>query len=101
MPPLHLTHAEQLKTLIVDPVINALRLEMRQAVTPIVSDLKTLHEKQSGHDQQIQQLSARVAAIEKFKAKIAAICSAIAILAGVVWRMLLDWLRSHLPVKLH
>jgi hypothetical protein len=45
----------------------------------------------------MDQLEQRLGNLERFKLKIAAVCSGIAVAAGCVWRMLLDWIRAHLP----
>lgn len=97
MPPLHLTDAEQLKRLLLDPLIEVLRAEMRQAVRPLVNDLAELRHRERVRDQQINQIEQRLSTLERFKLKIAAVCSGVAVGAGVVWRMVLDWIRSHLP----
>jgi predicted GTPase len=97
MPPLHLTDAEQLKRLLLDPLIEVLRAEMRQAVRPLVNDLAELRHREKVREQQINQIEQRLSTLERFKLKIAAVCSGVAVAAGVVWRMVLDWIKSHLP----
>jgi hypothetical protein len=94
--PLDLTEAGQLKTLIVDPVVDALRFEMRAAAQPLVEELSHLRQGQGDHQQRLDQLDQRVGAVERFKMRIAAVCSGIAIVTGMGWRMALDWIRSHL-----
>jgi hypothetical protein len=97
MPPLHLTDAEHLKRLVLDPLVEVLRAEMRQAVRPLVNEIAELRQRERLQDQRMDQLEQRLGNLERFKLKIAAVCSGIAVAAGCVWRMLLDWIRAHLP----
>jgi len=97
MPPLQLTDAEHLKRLVLDPLVEVLRAEMRQAVRPLVSEMAELRQRDRLHHERMDQIEQRIGNLERFKLKIAAVCSGIAVAAGIVWRMLLDWFRSHLP----
>ena len=94
MPPLDLTDAAQLKKVVVEPLIEALRAEMRQAVRPLMEDMARLRRQGAEQDERVDGIERRLAAVERFKVRIAAVCSGIAILAGVVWRIVLDWARG-------
>ncbi len=95
MPPLGLTDAEHLKQLIVEPLIEALRSEMRETICPLVERLNELSEHDHLQQQRLLALENRIGGVEQFKMKIAAVCSGIAIAAGIVSRTLLDWARSN------
>jgi hypothetical protein len=97
MSPLHLTDAEHLKRVVLDPLVEVLRAEMRQAVRPLVNELAEMRHREKIRDQRIDQIEQRLGMLERFKLKIAAVCSGVAVAAGVLWRMVLDWVRSHLP----
>jgi hypothetical protein len=96
MSPLHLTDAEHLKRLVLDPLVEVLRAEMRQAVRPLVAEVAELRHRERLRDQRIDQIEQRVSMLERFKLRIAAVCSGVAVAAGILWRMVLDWVRSHL-----
>jgi hypothetical protein len=96
MPRLDLTDAEQLKKLVVEPLIEALRAEMRQAMRPVMEEMARLRKHGAEQDSRVDQIERRLAVVEGFKIRIAAVCSGIAILAGVVWRGVLDWARGKL-----
>jgi hypothetical protein len=100
MPPLDLTDADHLKQVVVDPLIAALRAEMRDALRPLVEQIASLALSDGRHERRIEQIEQRLSGIERFKMKIAGVCSGIAVIAGIGWRMALDWIRSHLP-RLH
>ncbi len=97
MPPLDLTDAEKLKEIVVDPLVSALRSEMRESMPPLIEDVSRLRQSQRGQQERIDQIDIRLGAIERFKLKIAAVCSGIAVVTGIIWRTLLDWAKAHLP----
>jgi hypothetical protein len=97
MPPLDLTDAEKLKEIVVDPLVSALRSEMRESMHPLIEDVSRLRQSQRGQQERIDQIDIRLGAIERFKLKIAAVCSGIAVVTGIIWRTLLDWAKAHLP----
>jgi len=88
--PLDLNDAERMKELVVDPLVAALRAEMRQSLSPLVSGLAALGRRNNATAQRLDSLDQRLGAIERFKLKIAAVCSLIAMLAGVGWRVAQD-----------
>jgi hypothetical protein len=97
MPPLHLTDAEHLKRVLLDPLVEVLRAEMRQAVRPLVNEISEMRQRERLRDQRFDRLEQRLGSLERFKVKVAAVCSGVAVAAGILWSMLLDWIRSHLP----
>jgi len=86
--PLDLTDAEQIKDLVVDPVVTALRAEMRQSLSPLASGLADLHRRNDATVRRLDGLDQRIGAVEQFK--LAAVCSLIAMLAGVGWHIAQD-----------
>jgi hypothetical protein len=101
MPRLDLTDAEQLKKVVVDPLIAMLRVEMRQSVRPLVEEMVVLRQGQSQQHQKIEEIERRLSAIERFKMRIVTVCSGIAVLAGIIWSAVLDWVRGHFFSKGH
>lgn len=97
MPPLHLTDAEQLKRLVLDPLVEVLRAEMRQAVRPLVNEIAELRHREKLRELRFDQIEQRLSVLERFKLRIAAVCSGVAVAAGILWRVVQDWIRSHLP----
>jgi len=97
MPPLDLTDAERLKQVVLDPLAAVLRSEMRNAVRPLIDELAALRTNETRQDQRLEQLEQRLTAVEKFKVRIATVCSGIAVAAGILWRVIQDWVRAHLP----
>ncbi|MDP9175423.1 MAG: hypothetical protein M3O30_16395 [Planctomycetota bacterium] len=96
MPPLGLTDAERLKQLIVDPVIGALRTEMRELTRPLVDEITNLRQADTLQNARLETIESRLTTLERFKVKIAAVCSTIALITGIAWRMLLDWAKEKL-----
>jgi hypothetical protein len=96
MPRLDLTDAEQLRKVVIDPLIEALRTEMRQTVGPLLEEMARLRRHDEDQDQRVEVIEHRLAAVERFKLRIATVCSGIAIMAGIVWRTILDWARRKL-----
>jgi len=88
--PLNLNDAERMKELVVDPVVIALRAEMRQALSPLASGLAELHRRNDATVRRLDSLDQRLGVVERFKLKIAAVCSLIAMLAGLGWRVAQD-----------
>lgn len=88
--PLDLNDAERIRELVVDPVVMALRAEMRQSLSPLATGLADLDRRSVVSARKLDGLDQRVNAIECFKLKIAAVCSLIAVLAGVGWRIAQD-----------
>jgi hypothetical protein len=97
MPRLDLTDAEQLKKVVVDPLIATLRVEMRQSVRPLVEGMLELRQTQALQHDRIEEIEKRLSAIERFKMRIVTVSSGIAVAAGILWRIVLDWIRGHLP----
>src|SRR5580658_2827358 len=85
MPRLDLTDAEQLKKLVVEPLIEALRAEMRQAVRPLIEEIARIRRQQGERDERVDAIEKRLAVVERFRVRIATVCSGIAIVAGVAW----------------
>lgn len=96
MPRLDLTDAEHLKKVVVEPLIAALRAEMRQSMRPLVEELNGLRHGETAQNQRLDDIEQRLTAIERFKIKIATISSGIALTTGIAWRMVLDWIRSRI-----
>lgn len=59
MSPLHLTDAEHLKRVVLDPLVEVLRAEMRQAVRPLVNELAEMRHREKVRDQRIDQIEQR------------------------------------------
>jgi CHASE3 domain sensor protein len=102
MPPLDLTDAERLRQIVVDPLITAVRAEgkasaaeIRQLIQPIADEQNRLRRREIQQNHRLEQIEQRLSALERFKLKIAAVCTAIAVVAGVAWRMAQDWFRQH------
>lgn len=96
MPRLDLTDAEQLKKVVVEPLIEALRVEMRQSVRPLIEEISHLRRHDAEQDERVETVERRLAVVERFKVRIAAVCSGIAIVTGVTWRTVLEWVRAKL-----
>lgn len=96
MPRLDLTDAEQLKKVVVEPLIEALRTEMRQTVRPLMEEITKLRRHDLDQDQRMEGIERRLAVVERFKLRIVTVCSGVAIVTGIVWRTVLDWVRGKL-----
>jgi hypothetical protein len=90
MPPLDLTDAEHLKRVVVEPVVAALRAEMRESLRPIVDELSAIQRRDIVRERRFETLERRIGAVERFKARIAAVCAGVAVVAGVAWRLISD-----------
>ncbi|MGD1275690.1 MAG: hypothetical protein ABR964_00530 [Tepidisphaeraceae bacterium] len=97
MPRLDLLEAQRLKKVVVDPLLAALRAEMRQNLGPLVEEMSALRHHEARQDQRLEQIEQRLGAVERFKLRIVTVCSAIAVVTGIVWRTVLDWIRQHFP----
>jgi hypothetical protein len=96
MPPLNLDDAENLRQIVVEPLVTALRAEMREALRPLIDDIAALRQHESNLCTRTDQIETRVTAIEKFKTRIAAVSAAIALVAGLAWSAVADYLKSRL-----
>ena len=96
MPRLDLTDAEQLKKVVVEPLIEALRVETRQALRPLIQEITSLRRHDADQDLRVESVERRLDVVERFKVRIAAVCSGIAIVTGMTWRTVLDWARTKL-----
>jgi hypothetical protein len=96
MPPLNLGDAENLRQLVVDPLVAALRAEMREALRPLIDDISALRHQESVQVARLDRIDQRLTAIEKFKARIAAVSGAIALVAGFAWSAAADYLKSRI-----
>jgi hypothetical protein len=95
MPPLDITDAEHLKRVVVDPVIEALRAEMREGLRPVMDELAQMKKREHERDLRMDILDGRLGRIEQFKTRIAAVCSGVAVVAGVGWRVVSDWVGNY------
>jgi CHASE3 domain sensor protein len=102
MPPLDLTDAERLRQVVVEPLISAVRseiktsaAEIRQLIQPIADEQNRLKRQELHQNRRLDQIEQRLGALERFKLKIAAVSTAIAVVTGVAWRMVQDWFRQH------
>ncbi len=95
MPPLDLMDAEHLKRVVVDPVIAALRAEMREAVRAVIDELNRLRQSSIERDHRVESIERRLSGVESFKSRIVAVCGGVAVVAGVVWRVLSDWIGNY------
>jgi hypothetical protein len=96
MPRLDLTDAAQLKKVVIEPLIEALRNEMRENIRPLIDEVSSLRRHDTDQDERVEAIERRLAVVERFKLRIAAVCSGIAIVTGVTWRTVLDWAKEKL-----
>jgi hypothetical protein len=95
MSPLDLTDAEQLKRVVVEPLIAALRAEMREAMQPVLHELAQVRQRGTERDEQVASIEKRLHRIERLKTRIAGVCSVVALIVGVAWQILSEWIGSY------
>jgi hypothetical protein len=85
-----------LKQVVIEPLIAALRSEMREALRPLMDQLADLSQREHKRDKRIDQIEQRLSHVERFKFKLVTICSSIALVVGVVWHIFIDWARNRI-----
>lgn len=96
MPPLNLLDADRLKQVVIEPLIAALRAEMRAALRPLMDELADLREREHKREQRIDRLEQRLGHVERFKFRLMTMCSSIAIVVGIAWHFFIDWARNRI-----
>ncbi|MGA3068537.1 MAG: hypothetical protein ABSF29_16975, partial [Tepidisphaeraceae bacterium] len=56
----------------------------------------SLRRHDADQDLRVESVERRLDVVERFKVRIAAVCSGIAIVTGMTWRTVLDWARTKL-----
>ncbi len=100
MPPLDLDDGKTIRTVIVEPVVEALRAEVLRILQPAMQRIHVLESQQRIGSVQIAGLGERVGGLEKYKMRVAAVCSTVAVLVGIAWRIVQDKITRLLTRKI-
>ena len=90
MPPLDLTDAEHLKRVVVEPVVAALARRCGNRCGQSLTSCRQSSAETSFASGGLNRWNGAFGAVEQFKARIAAVCAGVAVVAGVAWRLIAD-----------